>query len=87
MISFRDRVSMEKAIENGPWSIMGNVMNLKMWELDRAVQEIDFTKLEIDNPNWDKGVGRSFMRLRVSIEIEKPLIAGFWVPRDEGRKI
>ena len=33
-----------------------------------------------------KGVGRSFLRVRVAVDVEKPLVAGFWVSRgDRGR--
>ncbi|XVE86659.1 hypothetical protein DITRI_Ditri18aG0052300 [Diplodiscus trichospermus] len=116
MLSFKDRKSMEEALENGPWSVMGVSFNLKRWGLDQAIQEVDFSKMaiwihvhklplemltqkneekiggilgelvKIEEQQWGKGVGRSFMRIRVLIDVNKPLVAGFWVPREEGNK-
>lgn len=36
-ISFADKLSMETALEEGPWSVMGCCLNLKRWEVDQAI--------------------------------------------------
>ena len=42
---------------------------------------------KIDDPTWLNGVGRSFLRMRIAVEIEKPLVAGFWVLREDKRRV
>ncbi|OMO80574.1 hypothetical protein COLO4_24033 [Corchorus olitorius] len=37
---------------------------------------------EIEDPSWTLGVGRGFFRIKVEIDVKKPLLNGFWVPCD-----
>lgn len=43
--------------------------------------------LEVEDPIIEKRITRGFMRVRVSINITKPLVTGFWVPRKEFPKV
>ncbi|OMO51032.1 hypothetical protein CCACVL1_30061 [Corchorus capsularis] len=46
-ISFKSERARDRAIGDGPWSIMGSCMNLKKWVSDRSVAEIDFSELDV----------------------------------------
>ena len=116
-ISFADKLSMETALEEGPWSVMGCCLNLKRWEVDQAIQEVSFSKVtfwiqihklplellteqnarkigsvlgelvSVEDPMNNRGVGRSFLRIRVKVDVEKPLVGGFWVFRENKEKV
>lgn len=43
--------------------------------------------LDVEEPIAEKRITRDFMRVRVSIDITKPLVTGFWVPRKELPKV
>ena len=40
---------------------------------------------KVEDPEWKSGVGRCFLRMKMAIDVEKPLVAGFWVPRENGK--
>ncbi|OMP01048.1 hypothetical protein COLO4_12194 [Corchorus olitorius] len=115
--AFVDRKSMEYALSNGPWTVMGHCLCLKRWDSALAVNEIRFEEvafwvqvhnlplevmttnnahkigaklgkiIEVENPDWVKGFGRGFLRLRVAIDPKKSLIGRFKMPRYEGDSI
>ncbi|OMO94054.1 reverse transcriptase [Corchorus capsularis] len=43
--------------------------------------------INIDEPTGLKGFGQSFLRIRVGIKVDDPLICGFWVPRRNRGKL
>ncbi|OMO68784.1 hypothetical protein CCACVL1_19842 [Corchorus capsularis] len=45
-ISFSSESTRDRAIGEGPWSVMGYHLNLKKWEGDQTVNEIDFHELD-----------------------------------------
>ncbi|PPD91979.1 hypothetical protein GOBAR_DD11071 [Gossypium barbadense] len=38
---------MEATIENGPWTVMAYYLILRKWEVEKVIQEIDFSKVNI----------------------------------------
>ena len=52
----------------------------------RKIGQVLGELIKAEDPVRKKGVGRSFLRVRVEVDVEKPLVAGFWVLRgDKGR--
>ncbi|KAK5838233.1 hypothetical protein PVK06_006961 [Gossypium arboreum] len=45
-ISFNSERMMRRAIEESPWSIMGNPLRLQRWEGDLVISEIDFSWIQ-----------------------------------------
>ena len=45
VISFTEEAAMAAALANGPWSVMGHCLNLKKWEMEKTVNEVNFTKV------------------------------------------
>ncbi|OMO53103.1 Endonuclease/exonuclease/phosphatase [Corchorus capsularis] len=43
--------------------------------------------LKVEEPRGRFGPNRSFLRLRLLLPCEKPLLPGFWVPREDGNRI
>ena len=43
--------------------------------------------VSVEDPMNNRGVGRSFLRIRVKVDVEKPLVGGFWVPRENKEKV
>ena len=43
--SFKMKCLMKKALEEGPWSIMGHCMVLKKWKEDTIVKELEFNEV------------------------------------------
>ena len=41
----------------------------------------------VEDPIWNKWVIRSFLKVRVAVDVEKPLVAGFWVSRGDKRMV
>ena len=40
-----------------------------------------------EDPIWNKGVGRSFLRVRLEMDVNKPLVGVFWVPKVNREKV
>ena len=38
--------------------------------------------VKIDDQKIIKGVGRSFLRLRLGVKVDEALVEGFWLPRE-----
>ena len=47
-ISFKFEEILRRAMDEGPWSIMGNSMVLKRWVKGRAFKEVDFSVIEFN---------------------------------------
>ncbi|OMO61130.1 Endonuclease/exonuclease/phosphatase [Corchorus capsularis] len=41
----------------------------------------------LEKPDWSQGIGRCYMRIRLELDVNKPLIPGFWVPRQDKGKL
>ncbi|XVF23445.1 hypothetical protein REPUB_Repub13aG0039300 [Reevesia pubescens] len=110
-ISFVDSKCMEEVLDDGHWSVIRCALNFQKWKVDRAVNEIDFLKInywvqicnlpleiktfqnaikigrvseeviKVEDLSWRDGRGICFLRIRVTVKVDKPLLAGFWVPR------
>ncbi|OMO52652.1 hypothetical protein CCACVL1_29137 [Corchorus capsularis] len=115
-LRFSSDLAKRRALEDGPWSIMGSCLALKEWRNGIEIYDMDFSEIEvwvqihkiplemmnlenagvigkrlgrvvsIEDPKEVKGVGSNFIRIRLGIDICKPLVEGFWIPRREGRK-
>ncbi|KAK5842951.1 hypothetical protein PVK06_005374 [Gossypium arboreum] len=46
-LSFSKQGVMEATIENGPWTVMRYCLILQKWEVEKAIQEINFSKVNI----------------------------------------
>ncbi|OMO80690.1 hypothetical protein CCACVL1_12816 [Corchorus capsularis] len=112
--SFVDQRSMEFALHNGPWTVMGHHLCLKRWDTSLAVGEIKFEEVnfwtqvhnlpleyltssnarkigvqlgkvvEIEDPDWIRGYGMAFLRVKIAVDIHKSLVGRFKVPRGNG---
>ena len=52
-------------------------------KIGRTLGELE----KIKDPAWMNGVGRSFLRIRVAIEVEKQLVVGFWVLKEDNMRV
>ncbi|OMO79250.1 Zinc finger, CCHC-type [Corchorus olitorius] len=41
----------------------------------------------LEKPDWSQGTGRCYMRTRLELDVNKSLIPGFWVPRQDKGKL
>ncbi|OMO75791.1 hypothetical protein CCACVL1_16038 [Corchorus capsularis] len=90
-LSFATAKSLVFAMENGPWSVLGHCLILKKWDVScanaRRIGSVIGRLIEIENPSWSLGVGRVFLRIKVELDVNKPLLSGFWVPREDDDRI
>ena len=49
----------------------------------RAIEELE----KVEDPSWMNAVGRCFLRMRVAMVDEKPLVARFWILREGNKKL
>ncbi|OMO52400.1 hypothetical protein COLO4_37225 [Corchorus olitorius] len=78
-MEFRE-VTFWAQIHNLPWEVQMKVNAEKVGNtMGRLV--------EVEDVQWGKAIGRGFLRLRVAMDIEKPLLGGFWFPRKNGHKV
>ena len=110
-ISFRSESFLRRAVEEGPWSIMGCCFIVKKWLRGDLVKKVDFSEvkfwvqvhnlpmelmtqsnaevigrklgrlIKIDDQRIVEGVGRIFLRIRLGLKVEQPLVEGFWLLR------
>ncbi|OMO55831.1 hypothetical protein COLO4_35857 [Corchorus olitorius] len=43
--------------------------------------------IDIEDPSWNFGIGRGFLRIKVELDIDKRLVEGFWVPKQNDERI
>ncbi|OMP12130.1 reverse transcriptase [Corchorus capsularis] len=43
--------------------------------------------MDIEDPSWNLGIGRGFLRIKVAIDVNKPLVGGFWVPKENNGRL
>ncbi|RYR08497.1 hypothetical protein Ahy_B05g076213 [Arachis hypogaea] len=113
LFSFKDRKRGLQIIQNGPWNVRENLVNLRLWMEGESVFEVDHDCMEFwiqvhgipldhmnketriliggmlgvlaeaEDPKVNGILRRSFLRIRVSINITKALPIGFWLEREE----
>ncbi|RYR08900.1 hypothetical protein Ahy_B05g076767 [Arachis hypogaea] len=113
LFSFKDSKKGLHIIQNGPWNVKRNMVNLRLWREGKSVFEIDHDFMEfwiqvhgiphdlmdketciligemlgvlaeVEDPKVDGILRRPYLRIRVSINITKPLPTGFWLDREE----
>ncbi|OMP04194.1 hypothetical protein COLO4_09864 [Corchorus olitorius] len=85
-ISFRSEKKVEKALSEGPWTVMGYNVILKRWKQEVITAKLG-QKIKVVDPMSSGGLGRNFLRLRAGFDVCMPLIEGFWVPRKNKEKV
>ncbi|RYQ79888.1 hypothetical protein Ahy_Scaffold1g106660 isoform A [Arachis hypogaea] len=113
LFSFKERKKGLQIMQNGPWNVKGNMVNLRLWREGESVFEVDHDFMEfwiqvhgiphdlmeketgivigemlgvlaeVEDPKVDGVLRRSYLRIRVSINITKALPTGFWLDREE----
>ncbi|RYR17838.1 hypothetical protein Ahy_B03g062510 [Arachis hypogaea] len=113
LFSFKDRKKGLQIMQNGPWNVRGNMVNLRLWREGESVFEVDHDFIEFwiqihgipldlmdketgarigemlgvlaeaEDPKIEGILRRSYLRIRVSIDITKALPTGFWLDREE----
>ncbi|MFQ6666822.1 hypothetical protein Gotur_033040 [Gossypium turneri] len=43
--------------------------------------------IKVDDKVWERGWSRSYLRVRIEIDLKKPLVSGFWVIREGKDKV
>ncbi|KAL7192732.1 hypothetical protein ACSBR2_024533 [Camellia fascicularis] len=92
LFTFEDDEDRQWVLEEAPWSVMGNLMVLKLVELGSPASEMDFTWEPFLGPGQSLGrlirvdghcegllLNRSFLRIRVELDVTKPLPRGFFL--------
>lgn len=117
IFNFPDAETPCRILVNAPWNILGQVLILKQWCPQVAIQEVEYSYtpywiqihgmplelfskenagragsrigkvLEVEDPFQGTSIIRSFLRVRVLLNIKNPLIAGFWIPRHQLPKV
>ncbi|RYQ82931.1 hypothetical protein Ahy_B10g101521 [Arachis hypogaea] len=112
LFSFKDRKKGLQIMQNGPWSVKENMVNLRLWREGEFVFEVDHNYMEFwiqvhgiphdfmeketciligdmlgvlveaEEPKTDGVLRRTYLRIRVSINITKALPTGFWLDRE-----
>ncbi|XP_015957781.1 uncharacterized protein LOC107481938 [Arachis duranensis] len=113
LFSFKDRKKGLQIMQNGPWNVRRNMVNLRLWREGESVFEVDHDIMEFwiqihgipldlmekeigariremlgvlaeaEDPKMDGILRKSYLRIRVSIDITKALPRGFWLDREE----
>ncbi|XP_072067058.1 uncharacterized protein [Arachis hypogaea] len=113
LFSFKDRKKGLQIMQNGPWNVRRNMVNLRLWREGESVFEVDHDIMEFwiqihgipldlmekeigariremlgvlaeaEDPKMDGILRKSYLRIRVSIDITKALPTGFWLDREE----
>ncbi|KAJ1395231.1 hypothetical protein SESBI_33602 [Sesbania bispinosa] len=113
MFNFIEAHQAKKAMEEGPWFIMGHLLSLQSWVSTATINEVDYHNVDfwvqlhslpleymsnsnavkvarllgdiiaIESPFVDDTLLRTFLRVRVRIDVTRPLITGLWLPRKD----
>ncbi|OMP00249.1 hypothetical protein COLO4_12802 [Corchorus olitorius] len=75
-----DEVNFCIQVHHLPWE-MQTMANAE--KIGRNVGRI----LEVESLQWGQGIGRGFLRIRVAVKVNKPLIGGFSVPKGNVKRI
>ncbi|KAJ1387655.1 Zinc knuckle CX2CX4HX4C [Sesbania bispinosa] len=113
LFNFKEAKQARKAMDEGPWFVMGHLLSLQHWIPKASVFEVNYDWAEfwvqlhnlplefmsdtnavkvakllgdiimIENPFVDNVLLRLFLRIKVRINIKRPLLTGFWLPRKD----
>ncbi|XWS24810.1 hypothetical protein CRYUN_Cryun27aG0016800 [Craigia yunnanensis] len=87
-IAFRLEVLIQRVMEEGPWSVMGYTLILERWSEGMSIEEGKNGHTDRSGGSNDNcWMGRGFLRFRVGLTSNSPLLEGFWVPRRERNKV
>ncbi|KAJ1438736.1 Zinc finger, CCHC-type [Sesbania bispinosa] len=83
LFHFKEGKQAKKVLEEGPWYVMSQLVSLQF-----GFQKLQYLRLIgevvlVENPMVDGQLLRLFMRIRVQVNVKKPLITGFWLPRKD----
>lgn len=86
-ICFANNRCLELALEDAPFIISKSVFHIQLWSVGLEFDEIDLSGVLLRVEDlFEDDVGRGFLRVRVLIDVKKPLAKFFWIPRfDDGR--
>ncbi|RYR04844.1 hypothetical protein Ahy_B06g084640 isoform A [Arachis hypogaea] len=98
LISFRNASKGVQIRKGRPWSIRGNLVNLQIWNNRQSVYDVDHKTMKLwvqihglplhylttkSAEITGKRLGiRTFLRVKVTLNVTKPLPTGFWVARE-----
>ncbi|KAJ1395066.1 Zinc finger, CCHC-type [Sesbania bispinosa] len=88
LFHFSEEKQAKKVLEEGPRFVMGQLLHglpLDYMNTKNATKIAGFIGevVLVENPFVNGHLLRSFMRIRVRINVKKPLITGFWLPRKD----
>ncbi|KAJ1439077.1 Zinc finger, CCHC-type [Sesbania bispinosa] len=66
---------------------MGHLLSLQVWVPEAAIYEKFGEVLEVENPESEGRLLRTFIRVRARVDIKKPMVIGCWVPRKSLPKV
>ncbi|XP_070668433.1 uncharacterized protein [Malus domestica] len=84
IISVPDQSMAQMILAQVPWAVMKKNFVVKAWPPDLALEEVDMKTV----PFWleDPVKARGFLRARVLVHSENPLVPGCWLKREENRE-
>ncbi|XP_059454884.1 uncharacterized protein LOC132185076 [Corylus avellana] len=92
VFTFENLEDLTRVLENSPWNIKGSPLFLKKWSHEDAIEDLDFLKaaywvqihnlpldlVTVENANDNlKPSRKSFLRIRVLLNLLNPLVPGF----------
>ncbi|RYQ84613.1 hypothetical protein Ahy_B10g104050 [Arachis hypogaea] len=76
LISFKDMWRGLQTLKGGPWSIKGHLLNLQLWSINiggRIIGDMMGIVIDVEDPMRNHVLMRTFLRVRVVVDILKPL--------------
>ncbi|KAM0967231.1 hypothetical protein ACFX1X_023209 [Malus domestica] len=80
IISVSDQSMAQKILAQVPWAVMKKNFVVKAWPPDLALEEVDMKTME------DPAKARDFLRVRVLVNSENPLVLRCWLKREVNRE-
>ncbi|KAF7820596.1 TMV resistance protein N-like [Senna tora] len=117
IFSFDKEADCDRVIRDGPWSILGQLLNVKRWSPEIPLSDVNFGFCEfwaqfhglplesfsaknvaklgrlvgktiaVEDPVENEKIARSFVRAKVLVDLSKPFVDGFWIPRPNSPRI
>ncbi|RYQ88561.1 hypothetical protein Ahy_B09g095678 [Arachis hypogaea] len=96
LISFKDQRKGLQILKERPWSIRGQLVNLQMWNQRESIHEAYLNNntariigdkigitMKTKDPRSSNMLERSFLRVKVALDITRPLPTRFWLARED----
>ncbi|KAI8000015.1 hypothetical protein LOK49_LG09G01931 [Camellia lanceoleosa] len=74
LFQFEELADRQKVLEDAPWSVMGSLLALQPLQPEMVTSELEFQGLLLQC---------NFLRIRVEVDVTKPLLQGFILHRKE----